>query len=59
MNPFILSQLFKMKQFFIIRIFFILLAFLCGCKSIVVGGKGEVGGVRTSGSVAIPIPKNR
>ena len=34
----------------------ILLISLYGCKSIVVGGSGEVGGVRGRGSVTVPIP---
>ena len=34
----------------------ILFISLCGCKSIVVGGSGEVGGVRGRGSVTVPIP---
>ncbi|MFC1592503.1 hypothetical protein ACFL4C_00610 [Candidatus Omnitrophota bacterium] len=34
----------------------ILLVCLYGCKSIVVGGTGEVGGVRGRGSVTVPIP---
>lgn len=29
---------------------------LSGCKSIIVGGKGEVGKVQGRGSVTIPIP---
>lgn len=29
---------------------------VCGCKNIIIGGSGEVGGVHGGGSVVIPVP---
>jgi len=29
---------------------------LCGCRSIYVGGSGNIGGVSGSGGVSIPVP---
>jgi hypothetical protein len=33
-----------------------LFAFFCGCRSINIGGSGEIGGVHGGGGVTIPVP---
>jgi len=33
--------------------------FLSGCKSVRVGGCGQVGSVKTSGDVSVPLPKTK
>lgn len=45
-----------MRTVLAIVIFHIALIFVCGCKSISVGGRGQVGVVTGGGSVDIPIP---
>lgn len=41
----------------IIIIVIVSLISVCGCKSINVGGSGQIGGVIGGGGVSIPIPK--
>jgi|GEM_PF-6361185 len=37
----------------------VVMIFLSGCKSIHVGGSGQVGSVKTSGDVSVPLPKTK
>ena len=46
-----------MKKILTVFLAFLLFASMHGCKSIRVGGSGEVGGVRGGGGIDIPIPK--
>ncbi len=48
----------RQAKIFIILLIAISYVFICGCRSIHVGGSGEVGGAHGSGEVSIPIPKN-
>lgn len=40
-------------------ILLVLFSFLGGCKSIVVGGSGQIGGVTGGGGVSIPLPRTK
>ena len=45
-----------MKGIAITVLVYVALIFICGCKSINVGGSGQVGTVTGGGSVNIPVP---
>ncbi|MEW6075916.1 MAG: hypothetical protein AB1530_06415 [Candidatus Omnitrophota bacterium] len=42
-----------------VLLFAAVVIFLSGCKSVRVGATGQVGSVKTSGDVSVPLPKTK
>lgn len=48
-----------MNKFAALILLTLVFVYICGCRSINVGGSGEIGTVHGGGAVNIPIPKAR
>ena len=48
-----------MKNFAVLILIILVFSVISGCRSINVGGSGEIGGVYGGGGVSIPIPKSK